>query len=94
MEDIALQFVTYYEKQEEITKRLIKIRKNKKISQKRLSTLSVVPYATIRRFENTSDISFASLIKIALALRLYDDLDNLFLVKKEYKTIEEALNDE
>lgn len=87
-----LVFKTYYETQSEITKRLIQIRKNKKISQKRLSVLSGVPYASIRRFENTGDISFASLIKIAMALRLYNDLDSLFIPKEEYRSIEEAIN--
>ena len=87
-----LVFKTYYETQSEITKRLIQIRKNKKISQKRLSVLSGVPYASIRRFENTGDISFASLIKIAMALRLYNDLDSLFIPKEEYRSIEEVIN--
>ena len=87
-----LEFKTYYETQSEITKRLIQIRKNKKISQKRLSVLSGVPYASIRRFENTGDISFASLIKIAMALRLYNDLDSLFIPKEEYRSIEEVIN--
>ena len=87
-----LVFKTYYETQSEITKRLIQIRKNKKISQKRLSVLSGVPYASVRRFENTGDISFASLIKIAMALRLYNDLDSLFIPKEEYRSIEEAIN--
>ena len=52
MEEQALLFKTYYEQQMEIAKRLVAIRKNRKISQKRLSVLSGVPYATIRKFEN------------------------------------------
>ena len=94
MNDIELNFVTYYEKQLEIAKRLITIRKNRKISQQRLSVLSGVPYASIRRFEKTGDISFSSLVKIALALQLYDDLDNLFKVRKEYNSIEEVINEQ
>ena len=78
----------------EIAKRLVAIRKNRKISQKRLSVLSGVPYATIRKFENTGDISFASFIKIAMSLRLYEDLDRLFEVRKEYTSIEEILHDQ
>lgn len=78
--------------QMEITKRLITIRKKKKISQKRLSVISGVPYASIRRFENTGDISFASFIKIVMALRLYDDLNNLFVVKEKYSSIEDVIN--
>lgn len=93
MNEVALQFVTYDEKQKEITDRLIKIRKSKKISQKRLSAISGVSYASIRRFEKTGEISFSSLVKIALSMRLYDDLDNLFKINKTYTSIEEALND-
>lgn len=94
MEEKALEFVTYYELQLEITKRFITIRKNRKISQLRLSEISGVSYASIRRFEKTSDISFASLVKLAIALRLYDDLNNLFKVHKEYQSIEEVINDQ
>ena len=94
MEDEVLQFVTYYEKQLEIAERFVKIRKSKKISQKRLSVLSDVSYASIRRFEKTGDISLSSLIKISLALQLYDDIDNLFKYRKEYKSIEEVINDQ
>ena len=89
----ALEFVTYYEKQLEIAKRFVLIRKNRKISQRRLSEISGVSYASIRRFEKTGDISLASLVKLALTLQLYDDLDNLFKERKEYKSIEEVIND-
>ena len=93
MYEKPLEFVTYYEKQLEIAKRFVLIRKNRKISQRRLSEISGVSYASIRRFEKTGDISLASLVKLALALQLYDDLDNLFKVRKEYKSIEEVIND-
>lgn len=92
MEELELLYKTYYEMQMEITKRLIIIRKKRKISQKRLSVISGVPYASIRRFENTGDISFASFIKIVMALRLYDDLNNLFVVKEKYSSIEDVIN--
>ena len=95
MEEQALQFVTYYEKQLEIAKRFVAIRKNRKISQQRLSVISGVSYASIRRFEKTGDISLSSLVKLALALQLYDDLDNLFKNHHEkYKSIEEIINDQ
>ena len=93
MYEKPLEFVTYYEKQLEIAKRFVLIRKNRKISQRRLSEISGVSYASIRRFEKTGDISLASLVKLALALQLYDDLDNLFKERKEYKSIEEVIND-
>lgn len=94
MEEQALQFVTYDEKQLEIAKRFVTIRKNRKVSQQRLSILSGVSYASIRRFEKTGDISLSSLVKLALSLQLYDDLDNLFKNHQEYKTIEEIINDQ
>lgn len=93
MEERALEFVTYYEKQLEISQRFKTIRKNKKVSQQRLSELSGVSYASIRRFEKTGDISLASLVKLALALQLYDDLDNLFKIQKEYKSIEDVISE-
>lgn len=93
MEERALEFVTYYEKQLEISQRFKTIRKNRKVSQQRLSELSGVSYASIRRFEKTGDISLASLVKLALALQLYDDLDNLFKIQKEYKSIEEVIRE-
>lgn len=93
MEESALEFVTYYEKQLEISQRFKTIRKNRKVSQQRLSELSGVSYASIRRFEKTGDISLASLVKLALALQLYDDLDNLFKIQKEYKSIEEVISE-
>lgn len=88
-----MEFVTYYEKQLEIAKRFVVIRKNKKVSQQRLSVISGVSYASIRRFETTGEISLSSLVKLALALQLYDDLDNLFRNRQTYKTIEEVIND-
>ena len=94
MEEKALEFVTYYEKQIEIAKRFVVIRKNRKISQQRLASISGVSYASIRRFEKTGDISLSSLVKLALALQLYDDLDNLFKIRKEYKSIEDVINDQ
>ncbi len=93
MEEVALQFVTYDEKQKEIAERFVKIRKNRKITQKRLSVISGVSYASIRRFEESGEISFSSLIKLALALRLYEDLDNLFKENYQYKSIEEIIRD-
>lgn len=94
MEEKALVFVTYYEKQLEIANRFTVIRKGRKISQKRLSILSGVSYASIRRFERTGDISLCSFVKLALALQLYDDLDNLFKARKEYTSIEEVINEQ
>ena len=92
MEEKALEFITYYEIQKELVKKLVAIRKRQKISQKRLALLSGVPYGTIRRFENSGDISLASFVKILIALDLIDELKNLFN-NEHYSSIEEVIND-
>lgn len=56
-------------------------RKELKLSQKELSTRSGVSYASIRRFENSGEISLSSLIKIAHALNCLEDFNNLFKYK-------------
>lgn len=89
----AMRFITYYEATQQIANRIIKIRKSRHISRKRLSDLSGVPYGSIRRFEETGDISLASLIKIAFGLGLYDDVEQLFN-KRIYKSIEEVINEQ
>ena len=94
MEEKRIEFVTYYEKQMEIANRFRDIRKGRKVSQERLSELSGVPYASIRRFEKTGDISLASLVKLALALQLYEDIDSLFKREKIYSSIEDVLNEQ
>lgn len=57
-------------------------RKEAKISQSKLSTLSGVSFGSIRRFEETGEISLKSLIKIANALDYLEDFDLLFKRKK------------
>lgn len=94
MKSKALEFVTNYEKQLEIAHRLQDIRKKRKISRERLSLISGVSYASIRRFETTGEISFSSFVKIALALQFYDDLDNLFKDESTYQSIEDVINDQ
>ena len=58
--------------------RIKKRRKEMKISQKDLARISGVTYASIRRFEETGDISIANLLKIANAFNKLDDFNYLF----------------
>ncbi len=53
-------------------------RKKRKISRQELAKQSGVSYASIRRFEETGEIAFTSLLKLAQALKCLDDFDNLF----------------
>lgn len=53
-------------------------RKESKLTQKQLAERSGVSYASIRRFEETGDISLASLLKIGHALKCLSDFNLLF----------------
>lgn len=63
---------------ETIVKNVIARRKELKISQTELAIKSCVSYGSIKRFELTGEISLTSLIKIANALNLLQDLNNIF----------------
>lgn len=54
------------------------IRKQQKISQEELAKKSGVSFGSIKRFENTGEISLKSLLKIAFVLNRQEDFDRLF----------------
>jgi transcriptional regulator with XRE-family HTH domain len=53
------------------------------LSQQTLSKRSGVSYGTLKKFEQTGQISLESLLKIALALDAFDAFDTLFTNKPE-----------
>lgn len=53
-------------------------RKESRMTQRLLSQMSGVSYASVRRFETTGDISFASLLKLSEALGLLSEFNQLF----------------
>ena len=61
-----------------IASRIRGIRKRRKISQKRLSEKSGVSLGSVKRFEQSGDISLISLTKIAIALEIEGELEDLF----------------
>ena len=66
-----LQWETAEEINLKLAKRVRTIRKRRKLSQELLSIKSGVSYGSIKRFENTGNISLLSLTKIAIALGNY-----------------------
>lgn len=61
-----------------IASRIRSIRKRRKISQKRLSEKSGVSLGSVKRFEQNGEISLISLTKIAFALEIEGELEDLF----------------
>ena len=70
-----------------------KLRKRFKISRQKLSELSGVSYGSIKRFEETGNISLLSLTKIAMALDVTEDIKNIFS-DVPYKSIQEVINEQ
>lgn len=76
-----------------IADRIRSIRRRRKISQKRLSEKSGVSLGSVKRFENSGEISLISLTKIAVALELEGELQRLF-EDAPYLSIEEIMNED
>lgn len=77
----------------DLVKRVRMRRKEKKITQEQLSRLAGVSYGSIKRFEQTGEISLSSLIKIAFILGAEDDFYELFS-KKGYTSIQEVIDEQ
>lgn len=75
-----------------LAKRLKSIRKRKKITQKVLASRSNVSYATLRKFEQTGQISLESLIKLSMELGVISEINSLF-TQPVYGSIEEVINE-
>jgi len=61
-----------------IARRIRTIRKRRKMSQIRLSEKSGVSLGSVKRFEQSGEISLISLTKIAIALEINQELEHLF----------------
>ncbi len=60
------------------------------LTQKGLATKSGVSLGTLKRFENTYEISLKHVIMIALVLDATEEFDQLF-TKRQYESIDEVL---
>ena len=69
------------------------LRKRKKITQLQLSTRSGVSYGSIKRFEETGQISLLSLTKLAAALEVSEEIRTLFS-DVPYKSIDEVIREQ
>lgn len=76
----------------EIAKNVKKRRKELGITQEEFGKKSGVSFGSIKRFENTGEISLFSLVKIAIVLNCENELLELFK-QNEYNSIEEIINE-
>lgn len=69
------------------------MRKRKKITQKQLAARSGVSLGSLKRFEQSGEISLQSLTKIAIALDVENELEGLF-DNVPFASIEEIINEQ
>lgn len=79
----------------EIIKKAVELieneRKTQKLQQKELALKADIPLPTYKQFIYSHKISFENLIKLFMALRLFENLNGL-LKTKEHKTLDEIKN--
>lgn len=71
----------------ELASRFREIRRNKKVSQSQLANKSGVSLGSIKRFEQTGQISLESLLKLAHLFDRLSDFDAIFKVDADLKEI-------
>ena len=91
MSMISLDQKTAPQIDRELARRLARIRRRRKISQKELAQKSGVSLGSLKRFEQTGEVSLLSFTKIAIALKLDSELEDLF-THAGFLTIEEVIN--
>ena len=85
---MLLNIKTNKEILDDLAMRVRERRLEKNLTQKGLATRAGMPLATYRHFELTGEVSVQNLLRIAFALGVEDDFDQLF-AKKGYSSIEE-----
>ena len=75
----------------EIAANLKKLRKQRKLSQKALAEKAGLSYGSMKRFEQTGEISLESLLKIAIVLGETAPFEGLFK-PTEIKSIQEIID--
>ena len=90
---INLYQKTWTEINIEIAQNMIRLRKRKKLSQRELAVRSDVSLGSLKRFEQTGEISLQSLTKLAIALGVEEELGNLF-EDVPFDSIEEIIHEQ
>lgn len=90
---INLYQKTWIEINNDIAQKIVRLRKRKKITQEQLAARSGVSLGSLKRFEQSGEISLQSLTKIAIALDVENELEDLFN-NVPFASIEEVINEQ
>jgi predicted transcriptional regulator len=83
-----LELATPLEIIEKLSKLIETERKMQRLQQKELAVKADIPLPTYKRFIYDKKISFENVIKLLVALRLFENISGL-LKPREYKTLDE-----
>jgi transcriptional regulator with XRE-family HTH domain len=78
----------------DIAKKLRALRKSKKMSQSELSDRSGVSLGSVKRFEQTGNISLLALLKLTHVLGRLDDFDSVLLPEESNEDINQLFDNE
>ncbi len=84
---ISVNIVTPQEMQKAIASRARDLRLELNLSQQTLSEKSGVSYGSLKKFEQTGQISLESLLKLAVILGCMDDFKTLFAQRSAEKAL-------
>jgi transcriptional regulator with XRE-family HTH domain len=92
---ISVNMATPSEMQKTIASKARDLRLELNLSQKTLSEKSGVSYGSLKKFEQTGQISLESLLKLAVILGCMDDFNTLFVRKSPEKalSLDELIDD-
>ena len=90
---INLYQKTWIEINNDIAQKIVRLRKRKKLTQKQLAARSGVSLGSLKRFEQSGEISLQSLTKIAIALDVENELEDLFN-NVPFASIEEVIDEQ
>jgi transcriptional regulator with XRE-family HTH domain len=76
-----------------LARRVRERRREGKMSQSALAGKSGVSLGSLKRFEQSGDISLASLLRIAVVLGYEEDFTLLFS-RKNYQSLDEVINEQ
>lgn len=85
---ISVNMMTPSEMQKRVASRARDLRLELNLSQQTLSEKSGVSYGSLKKFEQTGQISLESLLKLSVILGCMDDFNTLFV----RKSVEKALS--